>query len=260
MTHEHRDCCRRCRWARSTRTRARSRRTRRRANAPPNSPRWNGSSTVLASRRHWPCRRPPSAVFARSKMNARKVTAMLRRPCRQTRSPAAVGTRTSAGRERALRRGRPAYAWALRSEISILRQTCRRRPTRRRNFAANSRTAPQLRKSPRRWTPRAPDMLKVDLKGQATLPSGTAAHSGAVGAARCSRPRACPHFRRARSSVVTIKGAVVTGAGSCADAEARRLRPRSRSPQRKHRRVRSPSSLPRSATPTMPIVMVGGTA
>lgn len=156
------------------------------------------------------------------------------------------------------------YAWALRSEVSILRQS----------VVATSDEAAKLRGElatlRRNWVEvtramevlRAPNMLRVDLKGQATLPSaaGRAFWSGAGLMFTAEGLPALPKDKVYQ--LWTIKGAVATGAGTFV--------PDARGAASVTAIVAAGSAVPDafgvtiepaggSTTPTMPIVMVGAT-
>jgi anti-sigma-K factor RskA len=164
----------------------------------------------------------------------------------------------------ALAVGASLYAWALRSEVSSLRQS----------VSAASDQAAKLRGEiatlRRNWVEvtramevlRAPNMLRVDLKGQATLPSaaGRAFWSGAGLMFTAEGLPALPKDKVYQ--LWTIKGAVATGAGifvpdAGGSASITAV-------------VAAGAAVPDafgvtiepaggSTTPTMPIVMVGAT-
>jgi len=165
----------------------------------------------------------------------------------------------------ALAVGASLYAWALRSEISILRQ----------DVSATSDEASKLRGElatlRRNWVEvtkamdvlRAPDMLKVDLKGQATLPSGTGRAFWSRSAGLMFTAEGLPALPQGKVyQLWTIKGAVATGAGTFV--------PDAGGAASVTAVVSATAEVPDafgvtiepsggSATPTMPIVMVGGT-
>jgi anti-sigma-K factor RskA len=215
---------------------------------------------------------PPAAlkgkVLARIEdERAGKVTAMSRMPVpaqvAQARPLWAHGLALAASV--ALAVGASLYAWALRSEISILRQ----------DVAATSGEASKLRGElatlRRNWVEvtkamdvlRAPDMLKVDLKGQATLPSGTGRAFWSRSAGLMFTAEGLPALPQGKVyQLWTIKGAVATGAGTFV--------PDSGGAASVTAIVAATAEVPDafgvtiepaggSATPTMPIVMVGGT-
>jgi anti-sigma-K factor RskA len=164
----------------------------------------------------------------------------------------------------ALAIGASLYAWALRSEISILRE----------DVAATSSEASKLRGElatlRRNWVEvtkamdvlRAPDMLKVDLKGQATLPSGTGRAFWSRSAGLMFTAEGLPALPQGKVyQLWTIKGTVATGAGTFV--------PDAGGAASVTALVAATAEVPDafgvtiepaggSATPTMPIVMVGG--
>jgi len=215
---------------------------------------------------------PPAAlkgkVLARIEdERAGKVTAMSRMPVpahmAQPRPLWAHGLALAASL--ALAVGASLYAWALKSEILILRQ----------DVAATSEEASKLRGDlatlRRNWVEvtkamdvlRAPDMLKVDLKGQATLPSGTGRAFWSRSAGLMFTAEGLPALPQGKVyQLWTIKGAVATGAGTFV--------PDAGGAASVTAIVAAGAEVPDafgvtiepaggSATPTMPIVMVGGT-
>lgn len=215
---------------------------------------------------------PPAAL--KGKVLARiedertgRVTAMSRMPVPASTQPArplwAHGLALAASI--ALAVGASLYAWALRSEISILRQ----------DVAATSGEASKLRGElatlRRNWVEvtkamdvlRAPDMLKVDLKGQATLPSGTGRAFWSRSAGLMFTAEGLPALPQGKVyQLWTIKGAVATGAGTFV--------PDAGGAASVTAIVAATAEVPDafgvtiepaggSATPTMPIVMMGGT-
>lgn len=215
---------------------------------------------------------PPAAlkgkVLARIEdERAGKVTAMSRMPVpaqmAQARPFWAHGLALAASVALAI--GASLYAWALRSEISILRQ----------DVAATSDEASKLRGElttlRRNWVEvtkamdvlRAPDMLKVDLKGQVTLPSGTGRAFWSRSAGLMFTAEGLPALPQGKVyQLWTIKGAVATGAGTFV--------PDAGGAASVTAIVAATAEVPDafgvtiepaggSATPTMPIVMVGGT-
>lgn len=163
----------------------------------------------------------------------------------------------------ALAVGASLYAWALRSEVVVLRQ----------DVAATSDEAAKLRGElaslRRNWVEvtramdvlRAPDMLKVDLKGQANAPgaNGRAFWSRTAGLTfTAGNLPALPEGRVYQ--LWTIKGTVATGAGV--------FTPDARGLASVTTTVAADAEMPDafgvtiepaggSTTPTMPIVLVG---
>ena len=215
---------------------------------------------------------PPAAlkgkVLARIEdERAGKVTSMSRMPVpaqmAQPRPLWAHGLALAASV--ALAVGASLYAWALKTEISILRQ----------DVSATSDEASKLRGElatlRRNWVEvtkamdvlRAPDMLKVDLKGQATLPSGTGRAFWSRSAGLMFTAEGLPALPQGKVyQLWTIKGAVATGAGTFV--------PDAGGAASVTAVVAATAEVPDafgvtiepaggSATPTMPIVMVGGT-
>jgi len=215
---------------------------------------------------------PPAAL--RGKVLARiederagKVTAMSRMPVpaqiAQPRPLWAHGLALAASVAFAV--GASLYAWALRSEIAILRQ----------DVSATSDEASKLRGElatlRRNWVEvtkamdvlRAPDMLKVDLKGQATLPSGTGRAFWSRSAGLMFTAEGLPALPQGKVyQLWTIRGSVATGAGTFVPDAAGAASVTAI--------VAAGAEVPDafgvtiepaggSATPTMPIVMVGGT-
>jgi anti-sigma-K factor RskA len=165
----------------------------------------------------------------------------------------------------ALAIGASLYAWALRTEISILRQ----------DVSATSGEASKLRGElaalRRNWVEvtkamdvlRAPDMLKVDLKGQATLPSGTGRAFWSRSAGLMFTADGLPALPPGKVyQLWTIKGVVATGAGTFVPdaggaASVTAIVPATSEVPDAFGVTIEPAG--GSATPTMPIVMVGGT-
>ena len=165
----------------------------------------------------------------------------------------------------ALAVGASLYAWGLRSEVAILRE----------DVAATSGEASRLRGElatlRRNWVEvsramdvlRAPDMLKVDLKGQATLPSGTGRAFWSRSAGLMFTAEGLPALPQGKVyQLWTIKGTVATGAGT--------FLPDAGGAASVTTAVAATAEVPDafgvtieptggSATPTMPIVMVGAT-
>jgi anti-sigma-K factor RskA len=157
------------------------------------------------------------------------------------------------------------YAWALRSEVSILRQS----------VVATSDEAARLRGElamiRRNWVEvtramdvlRAPDMLRVDLKGQATLPSAAGRAFWSRSAGLMFTAEGLPALPKDKVyQLWTIKGTVATGAGTFV--------PDAGGAASVTAIVAAGSAVPDafgvtieptggSTTPTMPIVMVGAT-
>ncbi|HXT68670.1 MAG TPA: anti-sigma factor [Vicinamibacterales bacterium] len=163
----------------------------------------------------------------------------------------------------ALAVGASAYAWALRSEISTLRG----------DVAATSEEAAKLRGElaslRRNWVEvtramdvlRAPDMLKVDLKGQAPAPGSTGRAFWSRSAGLTFTADNLPALPPGRVyQLWSIKGSVATGAGT--------FTPDARGSASVTTSVAAGAEVPDafgvtiepaggSATPTMPIVLVG---
>jgi anti-sigma-K factor RskA len=157
------------------------------------------------------------------------------------------------------------YAWALRSEVSILRQS----------VVAQSDQAAKLRGElatlRRNWVEvtramdvlRAPDMLRVDLKGQATLPTAAGRAFWSRSAGLMFTAEGLPALPKDKVyQLWTIKGAVATGAGTFvpdaggAAAVTALVAAGSAVPDAFGVTIEPAGG---STTPTMPIVMVGAT-
>ncbi len=216
---------------------------------------------------------PPAAL--RGKVLARiederagTVTPMARVPVQTPMRPPTRPLRTyglALAASLALAVGASLYAWALRTEIALLRE----------DVAAASGEAATLRGElaslRRNWVEltrvmnvlRAPDMLKVDLKGQATLPSGTGRAFWSRSAGLMFTAEGLPTLPPDRVyQLWTIKGAVATGAGTFVPDAAGAASVTAS--------VAATAEVPDafgvtiepaggSSTPTMPIVMAGGT-
>jgi anti-sigma-K factor RskA len=165
----------------------------------------------------------------------------------------------------ALAIGASLYAWVLRSQIDILRE----------DVAATASEASKLRDElatlRRNWAEvtrvmdvlRAPDMLKVDLKGQPTLPSGTGRAFWSRSAGLMFTAEGLPALPKDRVyQLWIIKGGVATGAGTFVPDPAGAASVTAS--------VAATAEVPDafgvtiepsggSPTPTMPIVMLGGT-
>jgi anti-sigma-K factor RskA len=163
----------------------------------------------------------------------------------------------------ALAVGASAYAWALRSEVAVLRS----------DVAATADEAAQLRGElatlRRNWVEvtramnvlRAPDMLKVDLKGQANAPgaNGRAFWSRTAGLTfTADNLPALPEGRVYQ--LWTIRGSVATGAGTFAPDDrgsASITSPVSSGAEPPDAFGVTIEPAGGSATPTLPIVLVG---
>ena len=214
---------------------------------------------------------PPAGLKAKvleRVANERKRSVLLRMPIEKPRSVEqrprwASGLALAASIAIAV--GASLYAWALRSELSTLRT----------DVAATTAEANELRGEltalRRNWVEvtramnvlRAPDMLKVDLKGQASAPGSTGRAFWSRTAGLTFTADGLPALPEGRVyQLWTITGAVATGAGL--------FTPDARGAASVTTAIAADAPRPDafgvtiepaggSTTPTMPIVLVGAT-